>query len=63
MNCSHGHFLDVLGNIYSSVNFSADFEQREKEKARIERAFKSSDKRLGESVKGTFTGGYLQSSR
>lgn len=32
--------------------YSADFEQREKEKARIEKAFKQSDKRLGELVTG-----------
>lgn len=32
--------------------YSADFQQREKEKARIEQAFKESDKKLGDHVKG-----------
>lgn len=36
------------------VYFSADFEQRENEKKRIEKAFKESDKNLGVLVKGTF---------
>lgn len=32
--------------------YSSDFEQREKEKARIEKAFKQSDKKLGQLVTG-----------
>lgn len=32
--------------------FSADFQQREKEKARIEKTFTESDKKLGELVSG-----------
>ena len=32
--------------------YSADFEKREKEKARIEKAFKQSDKKLGHLVTG-----------
>lgn len=36
-----------------SGHFSADFEQRENEKKRIEKAFKESDKKLGVLVKGT----------
>lgn len=34
------------------VIFSADFQQREKEKARIEKTFTESDKKLGELVSG-----------
>jgi len=36
----------------SKLLSSADFEQREKEKARIEKSFRESDKKLGELVTG-----------
>lgn len=46
----------VLLDMYCcfAVYFSADFEQRENEKKRIEKAFKECDKNLGVLVKGTF---------
>lgn len=37
---------------FSLIYLSADFQQREKEKARIEKAFAESDKKLGDNVKG-----------
>ncbi|CAL1542035.1 unnamed protein product [Lymnaea stagnalis] len=39
-----------LMSIVRTLSSSADFEQREKEKTRIEKAFRESDKRLGELV-------------
>ncbi|XP_064602166.1 LOW QUALITY PROTEIN: exocyst complex component 4-like [Liolophura sinensis] len=41
-------------SIVRTLSSSADFEQREKEKARIEKAFRESDKKLGELVTGNY---------
>lgn len=41
---------EFLMRIVRTLSHSSDFEQRENEKARIEKAFKQSDKRLGELV-------------
>ncbi|XP_050406103.1 exocyst complex component 4 [Patella vulgata] len=41
-----------LMSIVRTLSSSADFEQREKEKTRIEKAFRESEKRLGELVTG-----------
>ncbi|KAL4232343.1 Exocyst complex component 4 [Mactra antiquata] len=43
-----------LMSIVRTLSASADFEQREKEKARIEKAFKASDKQLGDLVKENY---------
>ncbi|ESO90976.1 hypothetical protein LOTGIDRAFT_122393, partial [Lottia gigantea] len=43
-----------LMSIVRTLSSSADFEQREKEKTRIEKAFKESEKRLGELVTGNY---------
>lgn len=43
-----------LMSIVRTLSTSADFEQREKEKARIEKAFKQSDKKLGDLVKDNY---------
>ncbi|CAG2223965.1 EXOC4 [Mytilus edulis] len=41
---------EFLMRIVRTLSHSADFEQREKEKARIDKAYKQSDKKLGELV-------------
>lgn len=52
--CFHVHcsFIFSYSISFNFKCFSADFQQREKEKARIEKAFKESDKKLGDQVKG-----------
>lgn len=45
---------DFLMMIVRTLSTSADFEQREREKARIEKSFRQSDKFLGELVTGNY---------